>query len=173
MRGLGRVGIDPGADPHDHDGDVVEPPAEVGQMNEIAAGVAGVEMSGEGPELVVGHGPGKAVGAEQEHVGEVDLERALEVHLDFGLGPEATRDDVLGHGDVGLLGRQVVPADELPDKTMIERELVDPALPDAVDARVSHVGDERPFRAEAGATSRSSPCPGSRGWPRPGCGSAR
>ena len=62
---LGGVGLDPGADPDDQDGDVVEAAAEVGQVDEVAAGVVGVEVPGEGAELVVVDRPGEAVGAEQ------------------------------------------------------------------------------------------------------------
>ena len=45
VRGLGRVGIDPGADPDDQDGDVVQAAAEVGQVDQVAAGVARVEIA--------------------------------------------------------------------------------------------------------------------------------
>ena len=47
------VGLDPGADPEDDDGDVVGPAAEVGQVDQVAAGVLGVEVAGEGAELGV------------------------------------------------------------------------------------------------------------------------
>ena len=84
---LGRIGIDPGADPDDLDRDVVQAAAQIGQVDQVAAGVARVEIPREGADLLVVDRPGEAVGAEQVDVAELDGQRALEIDLDFGSGP--------------------------------------------------------------------------------------
>ena len=126
VRGLGGVGIHPGTDPNDLDGDVVQAPAKICQVIEVTAGVSRMEITGERADLLVVNRPREAIGAEQVDVGELDGKRPLEVDLDVRLGPEAAGDDILGDGEVGLLGCQVVAPDQLPDQAVIERELIDP-----------------------------------------------
>ena len=79
----------------------------------------------------------------------------------------------LGTERFGLLGRQVVAPDQLPDQAVVERELVDPAVADAVDPRVADVGDQGPFGQEQeGRAGRPHPLEVAVGaWP--GCGSGR
>ena len=149
------------------------PPRRLARLNQVAAGVAGVEMPGERADLLVVDRPGEAVGAEQVDVGEPDGQRALDVDLDVRLGPEAAGDHVLGNRQVGLLGRQVVPPHQLPDQAMIERELIDPLVRGPGRRASRRRAPPGPLRAGGGATSRSCPSPGTRDWPTPGCGSGR
>ncbi len=146
-------GLDPGTDPGDHDGDVVVAAAQVGQVEEVAAGVRGVEVAAESAELGVFDRPGETVGAEQEDVSLLDRERPFDVDLDARVGAKAPGDDVPGDRLGRLLGREVVPADEFPGQAVVEGKLVDPPAADPVDPRVADVGDQRPFghQQEGGA----------------------
>ena len=88
---------------------------------------------------------GEAVGAEQVRVAQGHRQRALDVHLHVGVGPEAAGDDVAGHRAGRLHRVHVVAADQLPDQAVVEGHLVDPPRPDPVDPRVADVGDQGPL----------------------------
>src|SRR5262245_7288012 len=48
-----RIGVDPGANPDNQNRDIVESPPQVGQADEVSAGVLGMEVAGEGADLRV------------------------------------------------------------------------------------------------------------------------
>ena len=83
MERFGRVRIDPLADANDQNGDIVEPPAQVGEIDQVAAGVSGVKVGRERADFPVVDRAGETVGAEEIHVAELDGERAFDVDLDF------------------------------------------------------------------------------------------
>ena len=102
----------------------------------------------EGADLLVVHRTRQTVGAKQVNVGDPHVQRALEIHLDVGLGPQTAGDDVLGDGEIGLLGCQVIAPHQLPDQAMIEGELIDPPVANPVDPGIADVRHQSPFGQE-------------------------
>ena len=139
-------GIDPGADPDDQDRDVVQAAAQVGQVDEVPAGVARDGSSpAKAPSSWSSTGPGEPVGAEQDRRRRARRPAAPRCRPRSRLRAEAAGDHVLGDGDPGLFRGQVIATDQLPDQAVIERELIDPLAADAIDPRIADVRDQGPF----------------------------
>ena len=111
LLGFARIGVDPGSDPRDQDGDVIESPPQVGQTDEVSTGVAGMEVAGESADLRVIHGAGQAIGTEEINIAELDSQGTLDIDLDLDLWAQAARDDVLGDRQPSLFRGQVVAPD--------------------------------------------------------------
>ena len=107
-------------------------------------------------DFQVGHRPRETVRADQINISQFHRERTFEVNFHGRLGPEAACNHVLGNGEIGLFGSQMIAPHQFPDQAVIKRKLVDPARTHAVDAGISNVGNQHPLGQEQeGRASRS------------------
>ena len=135
-------------DPEEDDGDVVLAPSGVGCAHERSGGVVERGRGGQDAEdVVVRHHRRQPVGAEEEEVARLGLDRER-VDVDLRVGPERARDHGALRVCVGLLGRQPSAPHEVADERMVVGELLQLAVADPVGPGVADVADRDPTSRE-------------------------
>src|SRR5690606_18962947 len=130
--------VEPGpVDARGNDGDVVRPAALVGEVDQLGAECVGVvDARGGLGELVLPHGAGEAVGAEDDDVAAAQL-LVGQVHAHGGLRAERLEDHVALHAPLGLLLGERAGFHQRLDEGLVARELRDAAAAHEVGARVA------------------------------------
>ncbi len=137
------VGAAVGADAERDDGDVVLAAAAVRGRDEQLRHLVEVVVVvlDDVEDVLVVHHRGQPVGADEEDVAvaRVDDER---VDVDVGIGSDGAGDDGALRMRLRLLRRELAALQELVDERVVVGELLDPAVADAVRARVADVADD-------------------------------
>ena len=141
-------------DAEEDDGDVVLAAAGVGRAHELSGGVVEGRRGGEDAEdVVVRHHRREPVGAEEEEVARLGLDRGR-VDVDLGIGAERARDHRALRVGVGLLGREPSAPHEVADERVVLGQLLQLAVADPVRARVADVAERDPSAREEGRRHR-------------------
>ena len=142
-------------DPHRDDGDVIGAATQIGQVHAELAGFGQRQMNERRPHLLIGQLVAQAVAAHDEDVVGLERMRPFDIDLNIGLRTKRPDDHVAGNaGDA--IGRHLLATGQFPLQAVVEAELLDGIITNAVGSAIANMADPNPFRPnEAGRRSRA------------------